>query len=97
MWIKPVIAVLFILLVIALLSGGFFLFKDQGAPDKRRILWSLGIRVGLAVALLAVISYGIVTGQLRSHAPWSRPMPTTPQTDMPAIEPAPSPGSSAQP
>ena len=96
MWIKPVIIVLFILLVIALLSGGAFLVKDQGSPDKRRMLWSLGIRVGLAVTLLAVIGYGIATGQLRSHAPWSRPMPA-PQAETPVVEPAPSPMLPTQP
>ncbi len=86
MWIKPAIVILFVLLVIALLSGGVFLFKDQGAKDKKRILWSLGIRVSLALMLLGVVAYGMVTGQLRSHAPWSRPMP--PQAEAPATEPA---------
>jgi len=75
MWLKPTIIVLFVLLVIALVSGGVFLVKDEGAKDRKRILWSLGIRVSLAATLLAVVAYGIFTGQLRSHAPWSRPMP----------------------
>ncbi|HEY9034199.1 MAG TPA: DUF2909 domain-containing protein [Pseudomonadales bacterium] len=95
MWIKPVIVVLFVLLVIALLSGGFFLFKDQGAKDKKRILWSLGIRVSLAIMLLAVVAYGIFTGQLHSHAPWSHQPPSSqqngehPEAPIPADDPAP--------
>lgn len=72
MWIKPTILVLFILLVISLLAGGFFLFQDKGAPNKRRVMWALGIRAGLAALLLAVIAYGMLTGQLHSHAPWSQ-------------------------
>lgn len=87
MWIKPAIVTLFVLLVIALLSGGFFLFKDQGAKDKKRILWSLGIRVSLAAMLLGVVAYGAFTGQLRSHAPWSK----APQHTQPAIAPEPQP------
>ncbi|TNF32616.1 MAG: DUF2909 domain-containing protein [Gammaproteobacteria bacterium] len=94
MWLKPTIVVLFVLLVIALVSGGAFLIKDEGAKDKKRILWSLGIRVSLAVALLAVVAYGIFTGQLRSHAPWSRSMPVA---TTPVDPPAPTGADSAKP
>ena len=68
MWIKPAIVVLLILLLISLGSGFFFLMKDQGST--RRTLHSLGIRVTLAAALVAVIAYGFYSGQLRSKAPW---------------------------
>lgn len=68
MWIKPVIVILFILLLISLGSGLVFLVKDQGRT--RRTLHSLGIRVTLAVTLMAVIGYGFYSGQLRSKAPW---------------------------
>ena len=68
MWIKPAIVVLLVLLLISLGSGFFFLMKDQGST--RRTLHSLGIRVTLAAALVAVIAYGFYSGQLRSKAPW---------------------------
>ena len=68
MWIKPVIVILFILLLISLGSGLVFLVKDQGRT--RRTLHSLGIRVTLAVTLMAVIGYGFYSGQLHSKAPW---------------------------
>ena len=69
MWLKPAIAVVFFLLVVSLSSGLFFLFKDQG--QTKRTLYSLGIRVTLAVILLALITYGALSGQLKSNAPWS--------------------------
>ena len=68
MWIKPAIVVLLVLLLISLGSGFFFLMKDQGTT--RRTLHSLGIRVTLAAALVAVIAYGFYSGQLKSKAPW---------------------------
>ena len=68
MWIKPAIVILLILLLISLGSGFVFLMRDQGR--SRRTLHSLGLRVSLAAALLAVIVWGFYTGQLRSKAPW---------------------------
>lgn len=70
MWLKIVIIVLFVALLISLGSGLVFLLKDQG--EGKRTMHSLGVRVGLAVALLVLISYGVATGQLRSQAPWDR-------------------------
>jgi len=68
MWIKPVIVILLLMLLASLFSGFVFLMKDQG--HTRRTLHSLGLRVSLAAALLAVVAYGFYTGQLRSRAPW---------------------------
>ncbi len=68
MWIKPVIVILFVLLLISLGSGLVFLVKDQG--KTRRTLHLLGIRVTLAATLMAVIGYGFYSGQLHSKAPW---------------------------
>jgi hypothetical protein len=68
MWIKPVIVILLLLLLVSLFSGFVFLMKDQGRTQ--RTLRSLGVRVSLAAALLAVIAWGFHTGQLRSKAPW---------------------------
>lgn len=70
MWLKPAILIVFVALVISLLSGFYFLVKDQGGPSKR-LLHSLGVRLTLAIVLVALVGYGMMTGQLRSQAPWA--------------------------
>ncbi|MFK8019009.1 MAG: DUF2909 domain-containing protein [Pseudomonadales bacterium] len=68
MWIKPVAILLFIALVISLFSGLIFFIKDQGS--SRRTYNSLGVRLAIAVALFAVIGYGLYTGDLGNRVPW---------------------------
>ena len=68
MWIKVIIVLLLIALIASLFSGLVFLVKDQGR--SRRTLHSLGIRVTLAIALVATIAYGFYSGQLKVGAPW---------------------------
>lgn len=70
MWLKPAIVIVFLALLLSLGSGLVFLFKDKG--EGKRTLWALGIRVSLAAILLALITYGVLSGQLQSNAPWSR-------------------------
>ena len=85
MLLKTIIVVLFIAIVISLFSGLNFLVKDLGSP-KKRLLYSLGLRVSLAILLLATIVYGAYTGQLNSSAPWDRqlhPDITTPRLQPP--------------
>lgn len=72
MWIKPVIIILFFLLVASLFTGFGFLVKDEGAGEKKRLMYALGCRVTLTALLLAIITYGIFSGQLRSNAPWGQ-------------------------
>ncbi len=71
MWLKVVIVLLFIGILISLSSALVFLMKDVGNPRKR-ILYALGIRITLAVALITAVIYGFYTGQLSSKAPWDR-------------------------
>ena len=71
MWLKVIIVLLFIGVLISLSSGLVFLMKDINNPRKR-LLYALGIRVSLATTLVAVIAYGIYTGQLTSKAPWDK-------------------------
>lgn len=70
MWLKILIVLLFIGVVLSLTSGLHFLFKDMNVPKSKRTLYALGIRVCLAVVMLALIFYGFYTGILTSHAPW---------------------------
>ena len=69
MWLKAAIVLVFLALLISLASGLIFLVKDQG--KSKRALYSLGARVTLTTILLGLIGYGMVTGKLRSSAPWS--------------------------
>ncbi len=68
MLLKAIIIVLLIAIIISLASSLMFLFKDTGS--SKRVLHSLGVRVTLAVALVATIVFGFFTGQLEIGAPW---------------------------
>ena len=68
MWLKPLIAVVIILIFLRLFSSLFFLFKDRG--QGKRSVYSLGFRVSLAALLLMLVSYGLYTGELGNNVPW---------------------------
>jgi len=71
MWLKIVIVLLFFLMIASLTSGLVFLLKDMGAPESKRILYALGIRIGLAIAIVICIYFGYETGLLSGRAPWT--------------------------
>jgi len=67
-------------LVASLGSGFYFLMTDQGDKTKRRTFHSLGIRLSLAASLMALIMYGLATGQLGHRNPWDAgPRPSASQ------------------
>ena len=68
MLIKTIIILLLLGILISLASGLVFLFKDVGS--SRRTLHSLGLRITLAIALMATTVYGFLSGQLEIGAPW---------------------------
>lgn len=70
MWLKIIILVLFIGIVLSLTSGLAFLLKDSNVPNSKRTLYALGIRISLAVLMMAFIVYGFYSGILQSQAPW---------------------------
>jgi len=70
LFLKALIVFLLCGVLVSLFTGLSFLLKDSGRPDSKRTLYALGIRIGLAAALLATIGYGLATGQLVLHAPW---------------------------
>jgi hypothetical protein len=77
---KIAIVVLMLALVASLGSGFYFLMVDQGDKSKRRTFHSLGVRLGLAVALAGLIVYGVASGQLGHRNPWDAgPRPMTSQ------------------
>ncbi|MCP8688473.1 twin transmembrane helix small protein [Marinobacterium sedimentorum] len=68
MLLKPLIAVLFIAILVSLFCGLYFLLTDRGRSN--RTVNSLFLRVGFSVLLLLVLIYGFYTGELGSHTPW---------------------------
>lgn len=72
MLLKTIIVVLFIAVVASLSSGVVFLLKDIDVSGSRRTAYILGVRVTLATVLMAVIAYGIHSGQLGNKAPWGQ-------------------------
>jgi hypothetical protein len=76
---KAAIVVLMLALVASLGSGFYFLMLDQGDKDKRRTFHSLGVRLAIAAALMALIIYGLASGRLGHLNPWdaARIPPTT--------------------
>jgi uncharacterized membrane protein len=70
MLLKILIVILFVAVIISLTGGLIFLLKDMNVPESKRTLYALGIRLTLAIALMATIAYGIQTGQLKNKAPW---------------------------
>ena len=69
---KVIIVILLICVILSLMSGLVFLFKDTGRPDSRRLWYALGVRIAFATLLLIAIGYGFYTGELRMgiNAPW---------------------------
>ena len=67
---KTLIIILMLALIASMGSGFYYLMKDQGDKTKRSTFHSLGVRLSFAAALLAVIIYGIATGQLGHRNPW---------------------------
>ena len=69
---KIIIVILLICVILSLMSGLVFLFKDTGKPDSRRLWYALGVRITFATLLVIAIGYGFCTGELRMglNAPW---------------------------
>ncbi|WP_237068200.1 DUF2909 domain-containing protein [Microbulbifer guangxiensis] len=71
MWLKVLIVLLFLAVLVSLSSALFFLLRDMGAPQSKRTLYALGIRISLAALLLLAIWYGFESGTLSNTAPWA--------------------------
>ena len=83
MALKIAILVVFVLMLISLGSGLYFLLNEKGKGNAT--LHSLGVRVTLAILLILLLTYGFISGQLESQAPWARPSapPTTTEGNTP--------------
>ncbi len=79
---KFAIVILMLALIASLGSGFYYLMIDQGDKTKRRTFNSLGVRLSLAIALAALIVYGVATGQLGHRNPWDAgPAPAASQVE----------------
>ena len=79
---KAAIVLLMVALVASLGSGFYYLMVDQGDKTKRRTFHSLGVRLGLAITLAALIIFGVASGQLGNRNPWDAgPIPITSQEE----------------
>lgn len=81
MWIKVIIALLFLALIASLASSYVFLMKDRG--NTRRTWNTLSFRLVLAALLMGFLIFGLLTGRLASRAPWDA-MPIAPASNQPA-------------
>ena len=68
--IKTLIYIDVFLIMVSLGSGLYFLIVDQGKPDGKRTVYSLGFRVTLAVILVILVTIGLITGELGNTVPW---------------------------
>lgn len=65
MWFKVLIIINLALILISLISGVFFLAKDDGKSN--RVIASLTTRVALSVFLIGLLVLGYFTGQIVPH------------------------------
>jgi len=65
---KIIIVLLFIAILISLVCGFVFFYQDKGR--SKRVLYALGVRITLAVLLMACVAFGLMTGSLAIDAPW---------------------------
>lgn len=65
---KAAIVLMLLATIVSLFSGLFFLARDDG--QSTRLLKALTVRVTLAVLTLALVTWGLYSGQLVSHAPF---------------------------
>ena len=68
--IKTLIYIDVFLIMVSLGSGLYFLIVDQGKPDSKRTVYSLGFRGTLAVILVILVTIGLITGELGNTVPW---------------------------
>ena len=65
---KAAIVLLLLATLVSLLSGLFFLVKDEGRTS--RVVNALTVRVSLTALTVALIAWGFYSGQLVSHITW---------------------------
>ena len=67
MWLKVIIVLLLAAIIVSLFSGAFFL---RNVNAGGRLLNALTLRISLTVIVVALIVWGLWSGQLQWGAPW---------------------------
>jgi len=65
---KAAIVLMLLATIASLFSGLMFLVKDD--ESSTRLLKALTVRVTLAALTVGLVAYGLISGQLVSHAPF---------------------------
>ncbi|EKT4467803.1 twin transmembrane helix small protein [Pseudomonas juntendi] len=65
---KAAIVLMLLATIASLFSGLVFLVKDD--DQSTRLLKALTVRVTLATLTIALVAWGLISGQLVSHAPF---------------------------
>ncbi|WP_414156294.1 twin transmembrane helix small protein [Pseudomonas sp. BNK-30] len=65
---KAAIVMMLLATIASLFSGLVFLVKDD--ENSTRLLKALTVRVTLTCLTIALVAYGLISGQLVSHAPF---------------------------
>jgi len=65
---KAAIVLMLLATVASLFSGLVFLVKDD--ENSTRLLKALTVRVTLVALTIGLVAYGLISGQLVSHAPF---------------------------
>ncbi|HEK1008934.1 TPA: twin transmembrane helix small protein [Pseudomonas putida] len=65
---KAAIVLMLLATIASLFSGLMFLVKDD--ENSTRLLKALTVRVTLAALTVSLVAYGLISGQLVSHAPF---------------------------
>ncbi|PAV71725.1 hypothetical protein WR25_05757 [Diploscapter pachys] len=65
---KAAIVLMLLATIASLFSGLVFLVKDD--DQSTRLLKALTVRVALATLTIALVAWGLISGQLVSHAPF---------------------------
>lgn len=66
---RALIVVLLVGIVISLVTGFVFFYKDKGR--SKRVMYALGVRVTLAIILMICVFYGFSSGELTMQTPWN--------------------------
>jgi len=65
---KAAIVLMLLATIASLFSGLMFLVKDD--ENSTRLLKALTVRVTLVALTVSLVAYGLISGQLVSHAPF---------------------------
>ncbi|ULL04235.1 twin transmembrane helix small protein [Pseudomonas putida] len=71
---KAAIVLMLLATIASLFSGLVFLVKDD--ENSTRLLKALTVRVTLAALTIGLVAWGLISGQLVSHAPFLKRSPT---------------------